>query len=152
MSRLIHLAERMQLDMYILKGYFYFMDCQLYQFHYINEEKNWTEAQQYCREKHTDLVTVTNMKDMKRLISKSPGTMTEAWIGLYDQTNAQRTWHWSQPGVEFNVNKTEWNHDEPNDIYIENCGFISESLKWGDISCNRQKYFLCYNGKIVLCH
>ncbi|XP_016520442.1 C-type mannose receptor 2-like [Poecilia formosa] len=85
------------------------------------------------------------MKDMKRLISKSPGTMTEAWIGLYDQTNAQRTWHWSQPGVEFNVNKTEWNHDEPNDKDTENCGFISESLKWGDISCNRQKYFLCYN-------
>uniref|UniRef100_A0A3B3YQT0 C-type lectin domain-containing protein n=1 Tax=Poecilia mexicana TaxID=48701 RepID=A0A3B3YQT0_9TELE len=122
----------------------------LYEFLYINENKTWTEAQQYCREKHTDLVTVTNMKDMKRLTSKSPGTMTEAWIGLRDPTNAQRTWHWSQPGVEFDVNKTEWNHDEPNDNDIENCGFILDSLKWGDISCNRQKYFLCYNDKLIL--
>ncbi|XP_016520450.1 snaclec stejaggregin-B subunit beta-1-like [Poecilia formosa] len=69
---------------------------QLYQFHYINEEKTWTEAQQYCREKHTDLVTVTNMKDMKRLINMSAGDQSEAWIGLYYQTDGDRKWHWSQ--------------------------------------------------------
>uniref|UniRef100_A0A3B5PY96 C-type lectin domain-containing protein n=1 Tax=Xiphophorus maculatus TaxID=8083 RepID=A0A3B5PY96_XIPMA len=129
-----------------------FMDCQLYQYHYINENKTWTEAQQYCREKHTDLATVANMEGLTRLLSKSPGTMAEAWIGLYGQTNGIRKWHWSLPGVEFDVNETEWDNAEPDDHDTENCGFILESLKWGDISCNREKYFLCYNGKIVLCH
>ncbi|XP_027893767.1 C-type mannose receptor 2-like [Xiphophorus couchianus] len=129
----------------ILLGKCCFMDCQLYQFHYINENKNWTEAQQYCREKHTDLATVTNMEGLTRLLSKSPGTMAEAWIGLYGQTNGIRKWYWSLPGVEFNVNITEWDNAEPDDHDTENCGFILESLKWGDISCNREKYFLCYN-------
>ncbi|XP_043954169.1 secretory phospholipase A2 receptor-like [Gambusia affinis] len=85
-----------------------FIDCQLYTYHYINQNKNWTEAQQYCREKHTDLVTVTNMKDMERL-KISAGGQSEAWIGLYDPTNGPRTWYWSLTGVEFNE-KTNTTH------------------------------------------
>ncbi|XP_008433446.1 C-type mannose receptor 2-like [Poecilia reticulata] len=86
-----------------------FMDCQLYEFHYINENKTWTEAQQYCREKHTDLVTVTNMKDMKRLINISAEDQSEAWIGLINKPEFNRTWFWSLPGVEFDE-KTNTTH------------------------------------------
>uniref|UniRef100_A0A3P9NM55 C-type lectin domain-containing protein n=1 Tax=Poecilia reticulata TaxID=8081 RepID=A0A3P9NM55_POERE len=95
----------------------YLMDCQLYEFHYINENKTWTEAQQYCREKHTDLVTVTNMKNMKRLINMSSGDINEAWIGLYDQTYGNRKWFWSLPAVEFNESETNWATGEPNGGY-----------------------------------
>uniref|UniRef100_A0A3P9NLW8 C-type lectin domain-containing protein n=1 Tax=Poecilia reticulata TaxID=8081 RepID=A0A3P9NLW8_POERE len=126
-----------------LKGYCCFMDCQLYEFHYINENKNWTEAQQYCREKHTDLVTVTNMEGLNRLLSKSPGSMTEAWIGLYDQTHGTRTWRWSLPGVEFNENETKWNDNEPNDNDIENC-------RWKNENCAERKPFICYDGELNL--
>ncbi|XP_016520444.1 C-type mannose receptor 2-like [Poecilia formosa] len=129
------------------------MDCQLYQFLYINETKTWTEAQQYCREKHTDLVTVTNMKDMKRLISVSLGDINEAWIGLYDQKKAQRSWHWSLPGVEFNESETNWetSTNEPNNFSPggQNCGIIWKDghffLKWGDLSCNENNNFICYS-------
>ncbi|XP_054914597.1 C-type mannose receptor 2-like [Poeciliopsis prolifica] len=118
--------------------------CQLYEFHYIKEAKNWTEAQQYCREKHTDLVTVTNMKDMERLINMSDGD--PAWIGLYYQTNGIRTWYWSQSEVEFNESETNWNEEEPNDkTGWQNCGIIWKNLKWGDLSCNDPRYFLCYD-------
>uniref|UniRef100_A0A3B3WMP2 C-type lectin domain-containing protein n=1 Tax=Poecilia mexicana TaxID=48701 RepID=A0A3B3WMP2_9TELE len=123
-----------------------FMDCQLYQFHYINENKTWTEAQQYCREKHTDLVTVTNMKDMKRLINISAGEMKEAWIGLYDQTHGNRTWYWSLPGVEFNESETNWNPGEPTDKGTENCVIVNKNLKWIDTQCHSSNHFLCYNG------
>uniref|UniRef100_A0A3P9NLU0 C-type lectin domain-containing protein n=1 Tax=Poecilia reticulata TaxID=8081 RepID=A0A3P9NLU0_POERE len=123
-----------------------FMDCQLYEFHYINENKSWTEAQQYCREKHTDLVTVTNMKDMERLIGNSPGNMKEAWIGLYDQTHGTRKWFWSLPGVEFDESETNWNHGEPNDAGTENCGIVWKHLQWGDVSCNSPTQFICYDG------
>uniref|UniRef100_A0A3B3X2Z4 C-type lectin domain-containing protein n=1 Tax=Poecilia mexicana TaxID=48701 RepID=A0A3B3X2Z4_9TELE len=119
---------------------------QLYEFHYINEAKNWTEAQQYCREKHTDLVTVTNMKDMKRLINISAGYQSEAWIGLYYQTDGTRKWHWSQSEVKFNESETNWNTNEPNDATgVQNCGIIWKNLKWGDLSCNDHRYFLCYD-------
>uniref|UniRef100_A0A3P9NMM1 C-type lectin domain-containing protein n=1 Tax=Poecilia reticulata TaxID=8081 RepID=A0A3P9NMM1_POERE len=128
-----------------------FMDCQLYQFHYINENKTWTEAQQYCREKHTDLVTVTNMKDMKRLISILPKYWRGAWIGLYYQANGNRKWHWSQSEVKFNESEKNWNTNEPNDATgWQNCGIIWKNLKWGDISCNDPQYFLCYEEKYIL--
>ncbi|XP_032438331.1 C-type mannose receptor 2-like [Xiphophorus hellerii] len=135
----------------MLSGQFCFIDCQLYEFHYINENKTWTEAQQYCRENHTDLATVTNMKDMKGLINISLGDIKEAWIGLYDQRNVYRTWYWSLPGVEFNKSETNWAADEPNNLGSEgqNCGIIwkdgSYFLKWGDLSCNDQHNFICYN-------
>lgn len=65
------------------------MVCQLYDHDYI-EDKNWTEAKQYCREKHTDLATVIRMTDMKSLIYISAGNLSEAWIGLYDKTDVNR--------------------------------------------------------------
>uniref|UniRef100_A0A3Q2P5C2 C-type lectin domain-containing protein n=1 Tax=Fundulus heteroclitus TaxID=8078 RepID=A0A3Q2P5C2_FUNHE len=79
-----------------------FIDCQLYEYHYIKKKKNWTEAQQYCREKHTDLATVSNMTDMKRLLNNSAGDKMDAWIGLFSKPEFNRTWYWSLPGEEFN--------------------------------------------------
>uniref|UniRef100_A0A3B3TUB9 C-type lectin domain-containing protein n=1 Tax=Poecilia latipinna TaxID=48699 RepID=A0A3B3TUB9_9TELE len=115
-----------------------FMDCQLYEFLYINENKTWTEAQQYCREKHTDLVTVTNMKDMKRLINISAGRQSEAWIGLYDQTHGTRTC------------ETNWNPStsEPSDSGgVENCGFMWKTLKgqhrWFNKNATEEFNFIC---------
>ncbi|XP_038132880.1 C-type mannose receptor 2-like [Cyprinodon tularosa] len=120
--------------------------CQLYEYHYINEEKTWTEAQQYCRENHTDLATVSNMADMKRLLSHSAGNMKEAWIGLYDQADATRIWHWSLPGVEFNESNQPWRENQPNDYGgLQNCGIIWKNLKWGDISCSKKQEFLCFD-------
>ncbi|XP_014914488.1 macrophage mannose receptor 1-like [Poecilia latipinna] len=127
-----------------------FMDCQLYQFHYINENKTWTEAQQYCREKHTDLVTVTNMKDMKRLINISAGDQKEAWIGLNDPINGIRTWRWSLPGVEFNESETNWNPGEPWDRWISNCGILGWNARWFNAYCTYQSFFLCYDDKMIL--
>ncbi|XP_036002868.1 C-type mannose receptor 2-like [Fundulus heteroclitus] len=132
--------------------------CQLYEYHYINVKKTWTEAQQYCREKHTDLATVSNMTDMERLLSNSAGDMRGAWIGLYDQTGGNRTWRWSLPGVEFNKSYQPWNTDEPNDANgLQNCGIIWKTLKWGDIECRWRnencavsKPFICYDDKLIL--
>ncbi|XP_014827776.1 PREDICTED: C-type mannose receptor 2-like [Poecilia mexicana] len=126
-----------------------FMDCQLCQFLYINENKTWTEAQQYCRENHTDLVTVTNMKDMKRLINISAGSKNRAWIGLYYQTHGTRTWYWSLPGVEFDVSETNWMSGEPTDKHRNeisgNCGFLFKNFTWADESCHHVEFFLCYD-------
>uniref|UniRef100_A0A4W6EH96 C-type lectin domain-containing protein n=1 Tax=Lates calcarifer TaxID=8187 RepID=A0A4W6EH96_LATCA len=81
--------------------------CRLYEYHYISENKTWSEAQSYCREKYTDLATVYDMTDMKRLLD-STENQGEAWIGLYNQTDSNRTWHWSLPGVEYNESEAKW--------------------------------------------
>uniref|UniRef100_A0A3Q2QXR8 C-type lectin domain-containing protein n=1 Tax=Fundulus heteroclitus TaxID=8078 RepID=A0A3Q2QXR8_FUNHE len=129
-----------------------FINCHLYQYHYMKEEKTWTEAQQYCREKHTDLATVSNMADMKRLLSNSPGDKMDAWIGLYDSPDVNRTWYWSLAGEEFNESETDWKEGEPSDRGnrhegTENCGRLQNTPKWDDTGCQWQEYFLCYDGE-----
>uniref|UniRef100_A0A3Q2CXE4 C-type lectin domain-containing protein n=1 Tax=Cyprinodon variegatus TaxID=28743 RepID=A0A3Q2CXE4_CYPVA len=119
-----------------------FNNCQLYEYHYINEEKNWTEAQQYCREKHTDLATVSNMTDMKRLLSNSAGNMTEAWIGLYDQTDVNRTWYWSLPGNELN------NQQSNSGLCVMTV--LDDEGRWMSEKCTVKKPYICYEDKVIL--
>uniref|UniRef100_A0A3B5L008 C-type lectin domain-containing protein n=1 Tax=Xiphophorus couchianus TaxID=32473 RepID=A0A3B5L008_9TELE len=99
---------------------------------FIFTNKTWTEAQQYCREKHTYLATVTNMKDMKRLINISAGDQSEAWIGLNTKPEFTRTWFWSLSGEKFDESEKNWNNNEPTDRGIqgsENCGIDQQMQK-----------------------
>ncbi|KAL7375180.1 hypothetical protein ABVT39_013275 [Epinephelus coioides] len=54
----------------LLMGQCSFFMCHLHEYHFVEEKKTWTEAQQYCREHHTDLATVSDMTDMERLQRK----------------------------------------------------------------------------------
>ncbi|XP_028442440.1 C-type mannose receptor 2-like [Perca flavescens] len=74
----------------------------LYDYHFIGEKKTWKEAQEYCRKNHTDLATVSNQTDMKRLLNSTTEQYPDgAWIGRQNKTT-NCVWRWSQPGVEFN--------------------------------------------------
>ncbi|XP_039996593.1 E-selectin-like [Xiphias gladius] len=135
----------------VLVGQCSLLTCQLYEYHFNEEGKTWDEAQSFCREKYTDLATVTNMTDATRLLG-SRENPAEAWIGLYsDPETCNKTWHWSLPGVEFHDNETQWNSGEPNNKdNEENCGFMRRNLRWGDISCLKSSDFICYNDRVVL--
>uniref|UniRef100_A0A3Q1JP35 C-type lectin domain-containing protein n=1 Tax=Anabas testudineus TaxID=64144 RepID=A0A3Q1JP35_ANATE len=122
----------------------FFCTCHLYVYHFIGENKTWDEAQKYCREKYTDLATVSNMTDMERL-RKSTETLTEAWIGLHSYPeNNNRRWYWSLPGLEFKETQTRWDSGEPNDVGgKENC-LVMNNQKWSDFPCNDKHQFICY--------
>uniref|UniRef100_A0A8C6M1L6 C-type lectin domain-containing protein n=1 Tax=Nothobranchius furzeri TaxID=105023 RepID=A0A8C6M1L6_NOTFU len=128
--------------------------CQLHEYLYVGENKSWSEAQRYCRDRHTDLATVSNMADMKRLIRESSGNRNEAWIGLRDQTDANRTWHWSLHGVEFNDSQTNWRSGAPTERQtgpVQSCGVIYKDLTWSDHTCDKwSKTFVCYDGDFKL--
>ncbi|XP_063751373.1 C-type mannose receptor 2-like, partial [Eleginops maclovinus] len=116
--------------------------CHLYEYHFIQEEKSWDEAQKYCREHYTDLATVSNMRDLERLRNSSQ--TTDAWIGLHS-ISAERSWHWSLPGVEFNYSEIEWGYGQPNHHQSnENCVVI-RGQECHDFSCNKTYEFICYN-------
>ncbi|KAK1897894.1 Macrophage mannose receptor 1 [Dissostichus eleginoides] len=68
------------------------------QYHFVYEAKTMSEAQRYCREKHTDLATVDSMEVVK-LLNNMAGQYTQsAWIGLHDDRD---TWRWSMSDPSF---------------------------------------------------
>ncbi|XP_042258031.1 L-selectin-like [Thunnus maccoyii] len=85
--------ERILLGVLYLSGWSIFSTCRLHQYHFVAEPMNWTEAQTYCRETYTDLVTIENTEDMNQLINtvSSAGYNSQVWIGLYRVID----WKWS---------------------------------------------------------
>ncbi|KAG5261360.1 hypothetical protein AALO_G00303120 [Alosa alosa] len=77
----------------------------------VTEEKNWPDAQRYCREKHTDLASVRNLTENDMMIKEvragsHEGGNGEAWIGLF-----RDGWEWSDGS---NSSFRYWGTGEPN--------------------------------------
>ncbi|KAI4895025.1 hypothetical protein NFI96_014382, partial [Prochilodus magdalenae] len=104
----------------------------------VEQRMNWTEAQKYCRERHTDLTSVRNETENRKLQSLF-NISTTAWIGLY------RTRSWSdQSNSSFNY----WKAGQPdNDRVSEHCtaASFSDSGKWRDEHCDQAFPFFCYS-------
>ncbi|XP_031440740.1 macrophage mannose receptor 1 isoform X2 [Clupea harengus] len=122
--------------------------CVPRQFHVVKEDKNWTEAQRYCKEEFTDLATIDNMREMKMLIS----TMNEAgaayiWIGLKQRSSPK--WQWSLADRDFyredEAEFRKWNSDPPQGM-DKNCSVMrTENGKWDSRKCGDTKPFICYD-------
>ncbi|CAI5669896.1 unnamed protein product [Oreochromis niloticus] len=110
---------------------------------------NWTEAQSYCREHFTDLVTIYNSNINQLLFSMGPKIEDSAWIGLYDDVF---TWKWSMEGKLFYVGSTHefliWAKDQPNCANAkEYCVALEGQTELYDRSCGESYPFLCYNAR-----
>lgn len=75
----------------------------LKQFHLIKRSLKWTEAQDFCRENYTDLVTLYNREESEQLIQlKLSNNSSKAWIGLH---RTEHSLKWSNGDA---VNDTAW--------------------------------------------
>ncbi|XP_008413182.1 secretory phospholipase A2 receptor-like [Poecilia reticulata] len=118
-------------------------------YHFIYEPKNWTDAQSYCRENYTDLVTVANQYVVTILNNKADleqmGPMPAAWIGLYHD---EIIWKWLSGGFTQSdeLNFQNWYPGEPNILwYLPACGIMDSSGRWYDASCEENNYPVCSN-------
>ncbi|MBN3299900.1 MRC2 protein, partial [Amia calva] len=106
----------------------------------VQQVKSWTEAQRYCRERHTDLVSVTSATEDQDVKIKAQGTVV--WIGLFFEP-----WTWSD-GAKFSLDY--FNNIESYSL-SEECACVSVyyscgTRKWNDFSCNVKMPFICYEG------
>ncbi|XP_056603692.1 secretory phospholipase A2 receptor-like [Triplophysa dalaica] len=109
-------------------------ECSQRRYHHINIEKNWTEAQRYCRENYTDLATVNNINDMNELM-KTVNNNQKVWIGL------KRTdeWKWSLGDP---VKYLNWETESSTDT--NNCA-VMRNGKWRQQKCKDKLGYICYN-------
>ena len=101
---------------------------------------SWTEAQSYCRERYTDLVTVRNEAENQEVKDLAGGETV--WIGLF-----RDSWKWSD-GSDSSFRY--WASGQP-DKYSgkEECVAMNFNLsgRWEDWNCDQNKPFICYKGK-----
>ncbi|XP_062372261.1 C-type mannose receptor 2-like [Sardina pilchardus] len=116
------------------------------QFHVVKEEKNWTEAQQYCREEFTDLATIDDMTENEKVNSliRDAGAGS-TWIGL-----KRGDWQWSLANRYFyRENEAEfrnWALNQPNENNEECVALMRENGQWHDFNCGKSFPFICYDG------
>ncbi|KAK2817800.1 hypothetical protein Q7C36_021733 [Tachysurus vachellii] len=107
---------------------------------FINNNMSWYDAQTYCREKYTDLVSVRNQTENEEIMRVIKGS--DIWIGLFNDS-----WNWSdQRNSTFRYRRS----DKPSGSL--NCAAVSESEQryWTDVDCTEKLPFICHENKLIL--
>ncbi|KAK9535352.1 hypothetical protein VZT92_007736 [Zoarces viviparus] len=104
---------------------------------------NWSLAQAYCRENHTDLATFRNELDAQQGLHNCT-----CWIGLQRDEDDPNVWKWSD-GEESTF--THWLSGQPNDVLgVQEKCVIMLGTFWHDNTCNAPEHFLCYEDSILV--
>uniref|UniRef100_A0A8C1JR85 C-type lectin domain-containing protein n=1 Tax=Cyprinus carpio TaxID=7962 RepID=A0A8C1JR85_CYPCA len=114
----------------------------------IQEPKTWTEAQSYCKQYHWDLATIQSDEDRYKIqeVAAAAKFQNRAWMGLYD---GLFVWRWSYQ--DQNLDYSNWaSLEETTSRTQRMCGLIRNTGKWHVASCEEQKPFFCYKGKIFM--
>uniref|UniRef100_A0A673JFP7 C-type lectin domain-containing protein n=1 Tax=Sinocyclocheilus rhinocerous TaxID=307959 RepID=A0A673JFP7_9TELE len=136
--------ETFAISMYVFQGFACLPWCSSHRYYIIDEFKNWTEAQNYCRKYYYDLATFDNKEEHDQVVQtlRSGGYTGGVWIGLYDD---RYSWRWSNG--EKNMAYTNWAANEPDSSQSkEACAIFTKREDWVDVPCENPFFFLCYNG------
>ncbi|XP_029945742.1 macrophage mannose receptor 1-like [Salarias fasciatus] len=107
-------------------------------YEFIPLSKNWSEAQDYCRQHYTDLATFPDYIYINDVGAKN----FPVWIGLHEE---EETWKWSAGFSDYR----SWDQGEPDNS--SGCVSISSfEKKMATKNCNDSYPFICSNDNIVV--
>ncbi|KAM4524299.1 C-type mannose receptor 2-like isoform 2-T2 [Odontesthes bonariensis] len=113
------------------------------EYHLINEAKNWTESQRYCREKYNDLATIGSHDDVKTLgnLTAASGVTGDIWFGL--RKTGPPSWLWTVGEGQASQGLVGWSNwaELPNSTH--HCGKMGVDGKWIGESCATTAPFAC---------
>ncbi|XP_036002842.1 C-type mannose receptor 2-like [Fundulus heteroclitus] len=115
-------------------------------FYLIKQNKTWFEAQSYCREHHTDLLSGLDQLQGERLKNVLSSTGEKyVYMGLM-----RDTWRWSD-GSSFSFRhwNIEFNDERYNSGQCATTVFDDEG-RWKNENCADRKPFICYGEKLIL--
>lgn len=99
----------------------------------------WYDAQQYCRQHHTDLASARNQTEQSIIQGK---ISRFSWIGLF-----RDFWKWVD-GKNFST--IPWMAGKPNNaLGHENCGYLYDGQASSAL-CTDIRPFFCYSRKLKL--
>uniref|UniRef100_W5LW00 C-type lectin domain-containing protein n=1 Tax=Lepisosteus oculatus TaxID=7918 RepID=W5LW00_LEPOC len=106
----------------------------------VETSANFTAAQRYCRERHTDLASVRNRSENEEIRLTARGHYV--WIGLF-----MEPWKWSSPSYSAFYN---WDQNQPdNSGRNENCAALALTGttrgRWSDTDCAQRFPFFCFS-------
>lgn len=111
----------------------------------MHASKSWHQAQLYCREKYTDLVSIPNAT-IERKIEEAVVSDNWYWIGLFKDS-----WDWSDKSHVSSYRN--WMSDKPDNYGGgENCTAMDmqNGGLWDDLSCALNLPFVCQGGESKL--
>ncbi|MBN3316965.1 PLA2R phospholipase, partial [Atractosteus spatula] len=121
--------------------------CQRRQYHFVSSPLNWTSAQRYCRENHTDLATIDNKEELDTLLNETHISVEQAWIGLYKVDPEQ--WHWSLSKWGFykhgEAEYRNWSSGSPDPNSACNSTEMNSDGQWEASNWTEKKRFICYS-------
>ncbi|XP_027027120.1 C-type mannose receptor 2-like [Tachysurus fulvidraco] len=112
-------------------------------YYLIQQAKNWTDAQAYCKATHTDLAIIQSNEEMVQLMNEAQRQkfISNAWIGLYNDINS---WRWSM-GNEPLGSVRQWDTDEPNNSDGHQECSVIEPSGWNDRPCTEENNVVCFD-------
>ncbi|XP_024229849.2 C-type mannose receptor 2-like [Oncorhynchus tshawytscha] len=135
-----------------LTGLYLPSPCLPYQYHFVESWTTWKEAQTYCRDTYTDLVTIRNIEDMNRLMKMDRFSVNywigTVWIGLYD--DIINSWGWSLEDSDYygkgEAEFRHWQSGAPDNVAEQPCVVIKNGM-WKNQDCKLERSFICCTGE-----